>query len=34
MLGVWYKAKSLVPVDGFDDKRKPRLFVEVAGEND
>ena len=33
MLGAWYKAKSLVAVDGFDAKRKPKVFVEVADED-
>jgi hypothetical protein len=33
MLGVWYAAKSLVAVQGFDDKRNSRLFVEVAEES-
>ena len=32
-LGAWYKAKSLVLVDGFDDKRKLKQFVEVAKED-
>jgi AAA domain len=30
MLGAWYKAKSLVQVDGFDDKSNVRQFIEVA----
>ena len=30
MLGVWYAAKSLVVVDGEDDRRETKKFVEVV----
>jgi 5S rRNA maturation endonuclease (ribonuclease M5) len=30
MLGAWYAAKSLVVVDGLDEKRNTRKFVEVV----
>jgi hypothetical protein len=33
MLGVWYAAKSLVIVEGQDERREVRKFVEVAESN-
>jgi hypothetical protein len=33
MLGAWYKAKSLVVVDGVDERRVVKQFVEVADED-